>query len=310
MLLKILKWTGAVFLSILLVCVIATALRQNLKYEAPYPDIKASKDPAVIKRGERLAYGAAHCVDCHKTLDVDSSKTDGRPNLSGGVKFELPVGNFYSPNITPDIETGIGSFSDAEIARSLRYGVRPDQTVLFDFMPFHNTSDEDLSAIISFLRSLRPVQNRVPKHELNPIGKFLKAFVVKPVGPKGEVLKSIKAEESIVYGEYLANSVANCSGCHTKRNLIGEYIGEPFAGGAPMKDPDPSKETLTPPNLTPHAEGRITKWTEKEFLARFRQGRSIAHSHMPWEAYASMSDGELRAIFKFLKSIKPAKNEP
>ncbi|MBM9498875.1 hypothetical protein JWG44_01215 [Leptospira sp. 201903071] len=310
MLLKVLKWTGVTLLLIIAVGVIATALRQNIRYEAPYPDVKASLDPAVIQRGERLAYGAAHCVDCHKTFESDFSKTDPRPSLSGGRKFELPVGIFYAPNITPDFETGIGSFSDAEIARSLRYGVHPDHTVVFDFMPFHNTSDEDLSAILSFLRSLRPVKHPIPKHELNPIGKFLKAFVVKPAGPKGEVLKSIKVEDSIVYGEYLANSVANCSGCHTKRNMIGEYIGEPFAGGAPMKDSDPSKESLIPPNLTPHVEGRITNWTEKEFIARFRQGRSIGHSHMPWEAYASMNDLELRAIFKFLKSLKPAKNEP
>lgn len=299
--LKFWKWTGIIFLLLIVAITLGTVFRQNLKYEAPYPDIKASKDPAVIARGERLAYGAAHCSECHKSDPASSS-------LSGGKEFVLPVGTFYSPNITPDPETGIGRFSDAEIARALRYGVRPDHTVLLDFMPFHNTSDEDLTAIISFLRSMKPEKNQVASHELNWIGKVLKAFVVKPVGPKGEVLKSIQPGETIAYGDYLANSVANCSGCHTKRNMIGEYIGEPYAGGAPMEDPDPSKETLTPPNLTPHPEGRINQWSEKQFLLRFRQGKSISHSHMPWDSYKNMSDSELKAIFRFLKSLKPAKN--
>ncbi|AOP34161.1 hypothetical protein A0128_10070 [Leptospira tipperaryensis] len=305
---KVLKWTGIFFLTLLLTGVVATALRQNLKYEAPYPDVKSSSDPAIIAKGERLAFGAAHCTDCHTANSAHSEK-DSERSLAGGKKFELPVGNFYAPNITPDPETGIGKFSDAEIARSLRYGIRPDGTVLLDFMPFHNTSDEDLSAILSFVRNLKPVNNKIPEHELNVIGKILKAFVVKPVGPKGEVLKSIERAETVAYGEYLANNVANCNGCHTKRNLIGEFIGEPFAGGAPMEDPDPTKEALTPPNLTPHAEGRIKKWTEKQFLARFRQGKFISHSHMPWEAYSNMDELELKAIFKFLKSLKPTKNE-
>ncbi|TGK13244.1 cytochrome C [Leptospira stimsonii] len=304
--LKVIKWIAFFFLLLIFGIGFGTVFRQNLKYEAPYPEVKASQDPRVISRGERLAYGAAHCADCHL---AESATSNSRPSLSGGKKFFLPVGTFYSPNITPDHETGIGRFSDAEIARALRYGVHPDHTVVFDFMPFHNTSDEDLTAIISFLRSLKPIKNQVASHELNLIGKVLKAFVVKPVGPKGEVLKSIEADESIAYGEYLANSVANCSGCHTKRNIIGEYIGEPFAGGAPMVDPDPTKEVLTPPNLTPHSEGRITNWTEKQFLARFRQGKSISHSHMPWDSYANMNDSELKAIFRFLKSLKPAKNE-
>ncbi|PJZ51691.1 c-type cytochrome [Leptospira adleri] len=302
--LKFLKWTGIIFLFLIAALALGTVFRQNLKYEAPYPDIKASKDPAIIARGERLAYGAAHCSECHQS----NSASSVRPVLSGGREFALPVGTFYSPNITPDSETGIGRFSDSEIARALRYGVRPDHTVLLDFMPFHNTSDEDLTAIISFLRSMKPEKNQVPAHELTWIGKVLKAFVVKPVGPNGEVLKSIEPSETIAYGDYLANSVANCNGCHTKRSMIGEYIGEPFAGGTPMEDSDPSKEPLTPPNLTPHSEGRITQWNEKQFLARFRQGKSISHSHMPWESYKNMSDSELKAIFRFLKSLKPAKN--
>ncbi|MCG6168063.1 hypothetical protein [Leptospira sanjuanensis] len=307
MILKFLKWTGTFLLIVVLGVAAATLMRQNLKYDAPYPDVTSSSDPAVIERGKHLATGPAHCVECHKNVaEVESGVPIQQASLSGGQVFALPVGNFYTPNITPDPETGIGKLSDREIARSLRYGVRADGTVLFDFMPFHNTSDEDLTSILSFLRSLPPKSNPIPKHELNLIGKVLKAFVVKPVGPKGDVLKSIVPAATVEYGEYLAGSVANCNGCHTKRNMIGEFIGEPYAGGAPMKEP--GKETLIPPNLTPHSEGRISLWTEEEFLKRFRLGKLVEHSHMPWGPYARMSDMELKAIYRFLKSLKPAIN--
>lgn len=307
MILKFLKWTGIFLLVMVLVISTITVARQNVKYEAPYPDITASQNAEVIARGKHLVTGAAHCVECHKNVaESESGIPISQVTLSGGQKFALPVGNFYAPNITSDMETGIGKLSDKEIARSLRYGIHADGTVLIDFMPFHNTSDEDLTSIISYLRSLKPKRNTVPHHELNVIGKVLKAFVVKPVGPKGEVLKSITPAPTAEYGEYLANSVTNCNGCHTKRNLVGEFIGEPFAGGAPMEEP--GKETLFPPNLTPHPEGKITYWTEEQFLQRFKIGKLVTHSHMPWESYSKMNEIELKSIYRFLKSLKPAKN--
>ncbi|TGK35010.1 cytochrome C [Leptospira gomenensis] len=307
MILKSLKWTGIFLLIVVLGVATFTVARQNAKYDAPYPDVASSSEPALIERGRHLATGPAHCVECHsKVSDGNSKVPASQPVLSGGRLFALPIGDFYTPNITPDPETGIGKLSDREIARSLRYGVRADGTVLFDFMPFHNTSDEDLTAILSFLRSLPPQSNSVPKRDLNLIGKVLKAFLVKPVGPTGEVLKSIVPAATAEYGEYLAGSVANCNGCHTLRSEIGEYIGVPYAGGNPMEEP--GKETLIPPNLTPHPEGRISLWTEEQFLKRFRLGKLVEHSHMPWGSFSKMSDLELKAIYRFLKSLKPAKN--
>src|SRR5436305_274036 len=157
---KILKWTGIALLTLIVVVAIVTTSRQNLKYDALYPDMKASGDPAVIARGKELAYGPAHCVDCHSTANPDSLIKLGLDvPLTGGYKFVLPIGDVYSKNITPDKETGIGKYTDAEIARTLRYNVFPDGTTVFDFMPFHNMSDEDLTAVISFLRSQKPAHN-------------------------------------------------------------------------------------------------------------------------------------------------------
>jgi mono/diheme cytochrome c family protein len=103
-------------------------------------------------------------------------------------------------------------------------------------------------------------------------------------------------------------AVANCNECHTKRDKIGKYIGEPLAGGNVFKGK--GKPTLTTPNLTPDpATGHIVNWTEEMFIKRFRSGKLIPHSHMPWEAYGRMSDLELKAIYKYLRSIKPVQND-
>ncbi|HTE23107.1 c-type cytochrome [Flavitalea sp.] len=304
---RIFKWAGALVLLIIICISAIVPLRQNIKYEAPFPEIIASKDTAVISRGRDLVLGAAHCGDCHGTRSADSLlETSAELPLSGGFKFSLPVGDIFSKNITPDTLTGIGKRSDQEIARVLRYGVHANGTAVFDFMPFHNMTDDDLVSIISYLRSLKPVRNEVPEHNLNVVGNMVKAFMVKPVGPEGEVPKSIKIDTSAAYGKYLALSVANCSGCHTKRDLTGGYTGELFAGGGPFEE---KAGTFIPPNLTPHFTGRIWQWSQEAFIARFRNGKLLEGSPMPWSSFKLMSDVELKAIYNYLQTVKPV-NSP
>ncbi|MGN6617853.1 MAG: c-type cytochrome [Ilyomonas sp.] len=305
---KILKWTGIILLVLVAGLTIVTATRQHVKYKAPYPDIHASNDSAVIARGKALVYGPAHCVVCHNKGNVDSLLLAGADiPLSGGYKFALPVGDIYSKNITPDSATGIGKYTDGEIARALRYGVHPDGTAVFDFMPFHNISDEDLTAIISYIRSQKPVHHEVPAHKPNLIGKMVIAFLVKPVGPSEEIPKSVIKDTTAAYGRYLAINIAGCQECHTKRDLSGTYTGELLAGGGPMKEGD--YPALTPPNLTTDPSSRIANWSEQDFINRFREGKKIPYSPMPWNNYKQMSDDELKAIYHFLKSLEPAKNE-
>ncbi|HYC29474.1 MAG TPA: cytochrome c, partial [Chitinophagaceae bacterium] len=284
--------------------------RQDLKYEAPYPDIKATTDSAMIARGKYLAYGPAHCANCHGAPGSDSLIDKGiEVALSGGNVFKTSVGNFYVRNITPDRETGIGKLTDPEIARILRYGVRPDGTAVLPFMPFHNVSDEDLTAIISFIRSQKPVKHKVPEHSTNILGKVIKAFMLKPEGPSGPVPKTIRRDTSVAYGKYLANSVANCAGCHTKRDMTGAPAGELFAGGMKMESSvEPDKYYFITPNLTPDSTGRLFGWTQEMFVKRFRMGRLYPGTHMPWGPFSRMSDDELKAIYNYLGSLKPVKN--
>jgi mono/diheme cytochrome c family protein len=298
---KILKWTGIILLVLITAFTITTAARQNLKFDAPYPAIKASKDTAVINRGRHLVFSTAHCINCHYKGNADSLIDLGQDvPLTGGFEFDLPVGKIYSKNITPDMETGIGKRTDAEIARMLRYGVRPDGTAVFDFMPFHNTSDEDLTAIISYLRSQKPVYNRVPDHKPNLLGYVVKAYMVKPVGPTGEVPKSVSYDTTTAYGKYLTMDVSECNGCHTKRDMTGAYTGEPFAGGNDI-------DGFMTPNLTPDSSGRMFGWSKKNFIERFRMGKLYPKSPMPWNSFKRMTDVELTAIYNYLQTVKPVK---
>lgn len=306
---KILKWTGLILLIVLVGLVITVMSRQHLKYDAPYPAITASKDSAMIARGRHLVLGPAHCVDCHSPVkNVDSMLSLGQdPPLSGGLKFDLPFGNFFVRNITPDAETGIGNMSDGEFARLLRYGVKKNGEAALPFMPFQNMTDEDLTAIISYLRSTKPVKNPVPDHDYNLMGRVIKAFLIKPEGPTETIHSAVWRDTTADYGRHLAMVVANCNECHTKRDGIGNFIGKTLAGGTKFEEE--GQETLITPNLTPHPSGRIYTWSQETFIKRFRMGKLIKHSHMPWASYGRMTDDELKAIYHFLQTLEPVETE-
>ena len=306
------KWIGIALLILVAGLTITVAMRQNLTYEAPYPTIKASQDSAVIARGKYLVYGPAHCAHCHTPAkDLERVERGEEVPLTGGHLFDIPPGKLYSRNITPDPETGIGRRTDAELARILRYGVGHDGRAVLDFMPFQHLSDEDLTAVISFLRAQKPVRNEVPQHELNTLGYLVKAFLVEPSGPKGPVPASVVQAPTAEYGKYLATSVANCRGCHTTRDMsTGAYIGPEFAGGTRFDAPNQPGSYFITPNLTPDPEtGRITNWTEQQFVQRFRQGKLMHGSEMPWGPFSRMSDTELKAIYRFLQTVEPVKNK-
>ncbi|MGG9964185.1 hypothetical protein [Ferruginibacter sp. SUN106] len=301
---KILKWTGVVLLILVSGIAVVTASRQNLKYEAPYPNIQTTNDSTVIAKGRHLVNAIAHCNDCHSKANNDSLINLGQDvSLSGGVAFELPVGTIYSANITSDSTYGIGKFTDKEIARVLRYGVHPDGSAVYDFMPFHNLSDSDLIAVLSYLRMQKPVAMQKPDNKLNIMGNIVKAFLIKPVGPSETIQATVQPDSTADYGKYLVYNVGNCNGCHTQRTLSGVYTGEPFAGGNEMPN------GMVTPNITTDSSGRIFGWSQEAFVNRFRAGKLIPQSEMPWNSFKRMNDVELKAIYKFLQTVKPVKTK-
>lgn len=311
--LKFLGWSASVLAALALVFVVVVLVRANRKFDAPYPEIHASRNPAVIARGQEIVYGAGHCVNCHTgEAERESVKDGAMPLLAGGNLFALPLGNVYTPNLTPDKETGIGRYTDAELARVLRYGVMPDGRAALPFMEYHNLSDEDLTALVSFLRSQKPVRRAVPEHQLTFMGKAVYAFLIKPIGPKGTPLKYTPPEgPTVERGEYIATSVAVCAECHTKRNRIdGSFAGQRFAGGMEFDVNDDPTKIIVSPNLTPSKTGRITSWSEEQFVGRFGAGVGIPHTHMPWRQFQRMSETDVRAIYRFLRTLPPSDHDP
>jgi mono/diheme cytochrome c family protein len=287
-------------------------------YDFPLPDLRASSDPAIIQRGEYLVYGPAHCVECHASSYAEfATLADGKkPALIGGEEFAAPpLGALYSKNLTPDAETGIGRYSDGQIARMMRWSVRPNgRASVRALMPFHNMSNDDTVAIISFLRQQPPVRHEVPANRFTLIGKVLKSFgpAFKPRDTINPPAVSPPSEPTKERGEYLARFVADCVGCHTKLNQVTfSPVGPEFAGGeeqAPLDLPDADKSTwFVTPNITPAKDSALMKFPDRAtFVARFKVGgRHYAGSPMPWEAFARMSESDIAALYEFLHSLPP-----
>jgi mono/diheme cytochrome c family protein len=305
---KVLLGLGAAVVLVIAIVAITISVRWDRRFQAPYPKLAASRDSTIVVRGRYLAYGPAHCSDCHTApADYESLNTGSSPALSGGGAFTTPLGTIRVPNLTPDSATGIGRRSDGEIARMLRYGVRPDGRSAIPFMEFHELSDADIVAVISFLRSQPPVRNPVPDHDLTLLGKAVTAFMIKPIGPSGNPpAESPASSPTLERGAYLVTAVANCAGCHTQRNMVtGAYTGPRLAGGAAMEAGDSAHTKLVPPDITANpGTGRVAVWTEDEFIARFRAGVRIPGSPMPWQAFRRITDADLRAIYRYLRSIR------
>jgi mono/diheme cytochrome c family protein len=288
-------------------------------YDLPVAEVHASNDPAVLARGEYLVYGPAHCVECHTgsfadLLDVAEGK---KVALKGGTRFAAPpLGAIYSKNLTPDPETGIGRYSDGQIARMMRWSVRPDgRASVQPLMPFHNMSDEDMVAIISYLRAQPPVRNVVPRDEWTVAGKIVRSLsaTFKP-RPSDSVNppKTSPPEGTKARGEYLARYVANCVGCHTPRDdMTFVPTGPEFSGGeemGPVELPGAQRDLhFRTPNITPAKNSGLTKFPDRAtFIARFKiGGRHHSGSPMPWETFARMTESDIGAIYDFLSSLPP-----
>ena len=310
-LLKVTAYVFAVLAVLIGTFAIVVLVRANRTFDAPYPDVHASNDPAVIARGAYLVYGAGHCVNCHTSkAEQQKVKAGERIPLAGGLEFRFPLGSFFTPNLTPDRQTGIGRRTDGELARLIRHGVTAEGKAALPFMQFQNMSEEDLVAVISFLRSQPPVRRAVPRHRPTFMGKAVLAFLIKPEGPTGPILKTSPAEAPTVErGDYVANRVAVCWECHTKRNpMDGSFVNAKFSGGNEFRLDD--ERVIVTPNLTPSRVGRIASWDEERFVGRFGVGMGIPGTHMPWRQFQAMSDADKRAIYRYLRTVPPSDHDP
>jgi mono/diheme cytochrome c family protein len=277
--------------------------------DTPLPSVQASSDPEVIAQGAYLVHAVAHCSTCHAAADqVESRQWEfGSPLVGGNVTSAGPFGVFTAANLTPH-PTGIGGMSDGEVARVIRYGIGHDGK-LSPMMRFTvgPMSDEDLTAIVSYLRAQEPVEAERDR----PVYGFLARALSGRFQPRTEAAPEYVPAGgiSVERGRYLAEGPAMCSGCHTPLNpLTGFAPSGPAFSGAAEPDPDPANKgfEIIAPNLTPDpVTGHIVTWSEDAFVARFRGGRVIQGSIMPWEAFQRLTEDDVRSIYRYLQTVAP-----
>ena len=309
MLRKILFTLLALVVAVVAGATIFVASRQNLKFDAPYPPVEASTDSTVIARGHYVVRDVASCSLCHgDTTQYAAAMTGAEVPLTGGFHWDIPPGTFYARNITPDAETGIGTFSDGAIARALRQGVGHDGRALLPFMEMQGLSDEDLVAVVSYLKSQPPVRNPVPAHRFTVLGMVVKAtLLANPVGPRGTPPRATPRGATVENGRYLVESVANCWACHTQRDgRTGQLVGPRFGGATEFTEASDPGHVWAPPNITSDsATGKLGAMSEDQFVARFRAGRLLPGSPMPWQGFSRMTEDDLRAMYLYLKTVPP-----
>jgi mono/diheme cytochrome c family protein len=304
---RILLVLGSVLLVVIVGGVVYVGSRQHLTFDAPYPHVVASTDSAVVARGHYLVRDVAPCASCHGDPAQRKAYMSGADTpLIGGFAFDIPPGKFYTRNLTPDRETGLGNVGDSAIARALRFGVGHDGRALLPFMEMQGLSDDDLVAVVSYLRTQAPVHNVVPAHYFNMLGKVVKATAMAhPVGPSSTPPAVAPRGASVETGHYLVESVALCWACHTERSqMTGALTGPRFGGTKGFQDDEDPSRTWSPPNITSDPKtGRLGALTEDQFVARFRQGRVVPGSPMPWQAFSRMNEDDLRSIYRYLKTV-------
>lgn len=273
------------------------------------------RTPERLARGKYLVEGLLQCPFCHS--DIDFSKRPAVPfpgKKFGGYVFPdyesgMPKPNLIvAPNISPDPEYGAGTWKDADFVRALRRGIGHDGRTLFPLMPyefFRNLSDEDLASVIVYVRSQPASHVKEPKIELTD--EIKKAF--KPLDPLPHVPEPDRSDR-VAYGKYLV-TVGHCAGCHSTYDDKGNAIpGMDFAGGGALVgdwNGDGKVVTVNALNLTPDASG-IGYYSEDMFIDVLRHGgfktRQLS-SIMPWVFFRNLSDDDLKAMYAYLRTLKP-----
>jgi hypothetical protein len=287
-----------------------------LPRDIPVPEIALSADPEIIERGRYLATHVAVCMDCHSTRNWEYYSGPIVPGTlgRGGERFDeesgLP-GVMLSKNITP---YNLDDWSDGELFRGITGGLQKNGDALFPLMPYdaYRTMDEDdLLAIMAYIRTLEPIEYDVPKHQLN----FPLSLIVNSI-PREAELRRIDRSDALAYGEYTAN-LAGCTWCHSPLNASQQVDTERLLAGGhefAMRE-----YVVRASNISSDKDTGIGSWTLEKFIAAFRryqseEGRMIPMAEggyntlMPWTMYADMSDEDLGAIFIYLQASEPMTN--
>lgn len=290
-----------------LIFVLLAASCRHAQVPLPATPAEAQAETASVARGEYVVRNVAVCGHCHSS---DPKNADG--TLSGGREFRnWRIGTARGTNLTPDPETGLGAWSDAEIVRAIRNGQSRDGRLIAPIMPyewFHGMSDADAFSVARYLKSLPPVRNDV-RQSPNVIFRIGRALLLRPK-PAMSVPSPARGP-SPEYGRYLALHVGLCADCHTPRKglLAKADQSRLFAGTSTP----PKGFPANPSNITSDVETGIGGWSESQFIQTIRTGVNPSgvslHPFMPWHEMSRMSDDDLRAIYRYLRTTTPVRNQ-
>ncbi|HEX6386533.1 MAG TPA: c-type cytochrome [Anaerolineae bacterium] len=286
---KALKWIGIILGGLIILVVVAAvglsvagASRLNKTHDIQAEAITIPTDGAALARGEHLIDAA--CKSCHGA------------DLSGeSIIDEPPIGSVYAANITGLADT----HTDADLVRAIRHGVDTDgrQLMIMPAESFIYFSEEDLGAMVAYLKTVPRAGDDSPEPQLAPVGRILLgAGLFGDVFPAEYIDHDLPFPErpevgaNVAYGQYLARFCTSCHGA----NLAGGQPGDPASPPAP--------------NLTPG--GELAGWTEEDFVTAMRSGvtpsgRQLDPAFMPWESFGNFEDDELRGVWLYLESLPP-----
>jgi len=253
----------------------------------------------LVKRGDYLVNGIMTCGNCHSPKGPPAV-TAGK-DFSGGLSWDEPPFKVTAPNITPDKETGIGNWTDAEIKTVMRTGIRPNGVHVAMIMPtgfYHIMTDRDLDAVVAYLRTIKPVSNKVA----DPIYKMPQVEHVLPGGEKPftEAMMSDKVKK----GFYLS-TIAHCMECHTPMEKgVRQWDTRLGAGG--FEFPGPWGVSVSR-NITSSKTKGIGAWTDEEIKRAIttgvdRQGNKLKPP-MGFQYYSTVSADDLDALVAYLRTV-------
>ena len=262
----------------------------------------ASAQSDLVKRGDYLVNGILTCGNCHTPKGPTGDIMDKA--FSGGLSWDEPPFKVTAPNITQDKETGIGKWSEADIKKLLRTGIRPNGTPVAMIMPtnfYEIITERDIDAIVAYLRTIKPIKNKVP----DPIYKMPQVHHAFPGAekPYTEAMMTDKLKK----GFYLA-TIAHCMECHTPMGPRGREFATKLGTGG-FAFPGPWGVSVSR-NITSSKEKGIGAWTDAEVKRAITQGISKDGSKlkppMGFHYYATMTPDDLDAVVAFVRTL-PAK---
>lgn len=286
-----------------------------------------------LRRGEYLVRHVGVCMECHTPRATALAFDQAR--LLSGVENLLDLhpdtgsrGAMHGPNLTPDPETGLGDWTDAEVKAAILDGVSRDGTPLHPLMPssvYHSMTDADADSIVAFLRSIPAVSRKIPHHEpLDAHPRNVLPPVPADAVPQSTLPVSHPDYASAQRGKYLASGVALCMYCHTEPSASASgsplMVDKLFLGRRPWQpvalgvSPDPALGSVLSRNLTPTENG-LADWTAEDVSAAIRWGRDPERRDLcypmpygPEGSYGLMLEQDAKDIGVYLTTLPPEDN--